>query len=264
MSKKTGLLLAASAFAMSVAMSGAAFAGDFNFLASGDYANLSGTGGNSGSANVYGGSGSAETSLGSVNLNAQLDLGYHEIAADHVNIGNFNVGGDLFWQGERGRLGAAVGYQKFSCCGADVDATNYGAFAELYAMPILTVGVKGGAFSGNFGIRGAYAGGEILDYLEPDCAISGTLDYTSFDHTSANELDYGIQGEWLVSEETPVSATFGYTRSNISHGGGNFNVFMLGLKLYLNGNDAKTLVDRQRSSNETWGSKLSTAAALQF
>lgn len=264
MSTRTRLLLASGTLAISMAITGTAFAGDFNGLVEGDWSNVSGSGGNSGTANLYGGSGSIETPLDVINLNAQVDLGYHDASVEHENIGNFNADGDLFWQGERGRLGATVGYQTFNCCGVDLNATNYGAFAELYAMPTMTVGVKGGAFSGNYGIRGSYGGGEVLDYLTPDCAVSGTLDYTSFDHTSANELDYGIQGEWLFSEQTPISGTIGYTRSNISHGGGNYNVFMLGVKLYLNGNGATTLVDRQRTGNETWGSKLSSVATLQF
>lgn len=262
MSRTRILLGAVSALALATMAMGPANAQVFNGALEGDYSSLD-LNAHNGSANVWGGGGSVETALGGLGLNAQLDAGYHDISAFHHDIGDFNVGGDLFWQGDRGRLGATVDYQNLSCCSTTIDVTNYGAFAELYVMPELTVGVKGGAFSGNFGIEGSYAGGEAVGYVMPDLALSGLLDYTSLDHGSS-ELDYTAQAEWLVSEQTPVSVTFGYTYSDFNHGG-SANTFLVGIKLYLDGNGAQTLVDRQRSANESWGSKFSTTGvALQF
>lgn len=263
MSRTRILLGAVSALALATMAMSSADAQVFNGTLEGDYSSID-LSGHNGSANVWGGGGSAETALGGLGLNAQLDAGYHDISVVHHDVGDFTIGGDLFWQGDRGRLGASVDYQNLSCCSQTIDLTNYGAFAELYVMPELTVGVKGGAFSGSFGIDGSYVGGEAEGYVMPDLAISGLLDYTSYDH-GFSEVDYTAQGEWLVSEQTPVSVTLGYTRSNFSHGGGSANTFMVGLKLYLDGNGAQTLVDRQRSANESWGSKFSTnGVALQF
>lgn len=270
MSRTRILLGAVSALALATMATSSANAQVFNGTVEGDYSSIEPSG-HGGSIDAWGGGGSVETALGSLGLNAQLDAGYHDISAFHHDISDYNVGGDLFWQGDRGRLGATVNYQNFNCCGITVDATNYGAFAELYVMPELTVGVKGGAFSGNIGIggvnvglNGAYVGGQAEGYIMPDLALTGMIDYTSYSH-GISEDDYTAQAEWLVSEQTPVSVTFGYTRSNFSGTGGNANTFMVGLKLYLDGNGAQTLVDRQRSANESWGSKFDTnGIAFQF
>ncbi len=264
MSKWTRILLGAASAVTLAAMSlSPASAAGFNGTLEGDYAHLSLNGGN-GTADQWGLAGSGEAGLGIAGLAAQVDAGYTSLSADHNTISKWNIGGDLFWTGQQGRVGATVNYQQFNCCGITVDATNYGGFAELYLLPVVTAGVKGGAFSGSFSLDGSYLGGEVEGYVMPDLALSGLIDYTSFNH-NVNETDYTAQGEWLVSEETPVSVTAGYTRSEFSHVNVSADTFMIGLKLYLNGNGAKTLVDRQRTATESWGSRFSSSAiALQF
>ena len=157
-----------------------------------------------------------------------------------------------------GRIGGTVGYNGLSGSGAGTfNVTNYGGFAEWYAAPMFTVGVKGGgatASAGGFGSGSAtYVGGEAVVYALPDLALNADIDYLSI--SGGNLTSYGGTAEWLVSEHVPVSVYGGYTYSEFSGGGGHLSTWMVGLKFYLNGNGASTLADRQRTGNANWGTE---------
>lgn len=82
----------------------------------------------------------------------------------------------------------------------------------------------------------------------------GSYNYLHVIHIG-NENDWSIQGEWLVSEQTPVSIFAGYENSDFS-GTGHVNTWFIGVKLYTNPNGPAPLVDRQRNGAATWGTQF--------
>jgi hypothetical protein len=235
---------------------GSAFSGTLQ----GQYSNISaGSGG--GSANVWGGEGSGAFDLGWSGLKVQVDGGYQGVSfSGSGSVDDWNVDGAFYWQGHQGRIGGTVGYNGFSGSGAGTfNVTNYGGFAEWYAAPMFTVGVKGGGASasdGGFGSGTAtYVGGEAVFYAFPNLALNGNVDYFSAGNAGGNITSYGGTAEWLFSESVPVSVYGGYTYSDFSGGGGHLSTWTVGLKFYLNGNGASTLADRQRTGNANWGTE---------
>jgi len=141
------------------AVSGPAFAdmgGGFSGTLQGQYSNISaGSGG--GNANEWGGQGSGAFGTGWGGLKLQVDGGYQGVTVSgNGSIDDWNVDGAAFWQSGWGRLGGTVGYNGISGSGSNINITNYGGFAEWYAAPMFTVGVKGGGASANDGGFGRY------------------------------------------------------------------------------------------------------------
>jgi len=234
---------------------------DFAGTLDGEYAYV-GVDNNGGSANVWGGNAAGRFNLGSWGLNAQIDGGYHTLSATNggPSLDNWDANGTLFWLGSEGRVGASFGYNGLSTTGIDGHIVNYGGFAEWYAAPSITVGIKGGAVdASNGGGSGDYVGGEIAWYAMPDVNVNATVDYLSFG--GGHLTNYSGQAEWLFSETTPVSIFGGYTRTEAT-GGFGANIWLAGLKLYTNGNGSSTLIDRQRTGTVDWASHLSAQSVL--
>ena len=234
---------------------------DFSGTLDGEYAYV-GVDNNGGSGNVWGGNASGRISLGPWGLNAQIDGGYHSLSATNggPSLNNWDANGTLFWLGSEGRVGASVGYNDLSTSGFDGHIVNYGGFAEWYGTSSITVGIKGGGVNAsNGGGSGDYVGGELVWYVIPDLNANATVDYLTFG--GGHLTNYSGEAEWLVSEDVPVSVFGGYTRTEAS-GGIGANTWLVGLKLYTNSNGASTLVDRQRTGNADWGSRLSTQSVL--
>jgi hypothetical protein len=244
------------------ALAGPAFADgtDFSGVLSGGYANLSGNGG--GSINSWGGSGSGMFGFGS-NFAGQIDAGYHNYSASGGGtVDDWNIDGSVFWRGTQGRVGAVVGYNSVSGSGTSGHVTNYGAFGEWFAGSMFTLGVKGGGFSGGGSGGSDYLGAAATVYAMPDLAFTGGYDYDSFGHGGGNANTWSIQGEWLVSERTPISVYAGYDSTSISGGGGSINTWIVGLKIYTDPEGPAPLVERQRSGAEQWGTSLGAAGSL--
>lgn len=237
-------ILAASALAL---MSAPALADDLDFagVLSGNYIHV---GSDLPSADGWGINGSGAVGLGDSGLAAELDAGHNHLSISSLDANDWNIGGSLFWKFGEGRVGATVNYTNVNLSvlsvGADAHATNYGGFGEYFASDMFTVGGKVGGFSGDF--DGVYFGGGVTGYVFPDFAVSGSVNYTNFNHLF-HETDLGISAEYLISEEIPVSGFVGYTWSDLSNGGGNANTLFVGLRLYTNTTGAATLVDRQRT-----------------
>lgn len=191
---------------------------------------------------------------------AQINAGYNHSNGSGTSANAWNVDGAAFWRGGEGRIGAAVGYTDINTAGPDVNATHYGLFGDWYATRSISLGVKGGAFNGSHGIKGDYAGAQIIGYVMPDFALSGSYDYTHVDHAT-NENDFTAQGEWLFSHSVPLSLYGGYTRAQFSHGV-SANVWFVGLRFYCDPVDG-TLADRQRNGAEIYGTHFGPAA-LRF
>jgi len=261
MSLRTTILGATCVVAVA-ALSGPAFAdfgSNFSGTLQGQYSNIS-PGGGGGSANAWGGAGSGAFDLGWSGLKLQVDGGYQGVNFSSVNVDDWNVDGAFFWQGAMGRIGGTVGYNGFSGSGAgSFNITNYGGFAEWYAGHMFTLGVKGGGASASGGGASGtadYVGGEAVFYVMPDLALNANIDYFSDPSGGGGNItSYGGTAEWLVSEHLPVSVYGGYTYTDLSSGGGHLSTWLVGLKFYLNGNGASTLVDRQRTGNANWGTE---------
>jgi len=239
MSIRNLILGGACALALSAVASGAALAG-FAGTISGDYGNLHASGG--GSADSWGGNVQGMFGVGP-GWSVEVDGGYHNISASGLNLDNWTVSGDAIWTGTKGRLAAQVGYDDTSGAGS-LHATNYGLVGEWWAQPSFTVSGKGGAFSGSGGGDGYYLGGALTGYIHDNFALSGGIDYTHLNH-AGNETDYTAQGEWLISETTPISVFGGYTYSDISGFGGHIDTWFVGLRFYTDGPGPMTLNDRQ-------------------
>lgn len=221
-------------------------------LLSGDYG-YTGLGTGNGHANDWGFDGAGAYNLG--NISFQAEGGWH----DYTNHGSWNdwdAGGAAYWTGSWMRLGATAGYQSEN---GDLSghATNYGAFANLYAGSTFTIGLKGGGFSGNGGLSGGNGGAQAIVYFWQNLALSGTYDYYGISH-GQNENDFGGKLEWLVSQRVPVSIWGGYEHSQVD-GVGHANSFLIGLKIYTDSFGPAPLVVRQRSGVEQWGTSFSPA-----
>jgi len=112
-----------------------------------------------------------------------------------------------------------------------------------------TIGVSGIGGSGSD--TGGYAGGMLQWYVVPNVSLSGAVDYVEF--TGVNSTSETVKLEWLFSQTMPVSIYGGYEHADLNAssfgnlGSGDF--FFVGIKLYMNGSGAGTLVDRQRSGS---------------
>ena len=228
---------------------------------------LKGAGADS-SANSYGINGSGAFGFGIPDFAAQIDGSYGHIGTHGNDADLWGIGGSVFWANALGRAGGTITYNKTtllgSASGFDFDNTTYGIFGEYYINDMLTVGGKGGWFkvSDNFSsgcggegsscsdsADGNYIGGILTGYVMPDVALSGAIDYLSFDN--GHITSYSVGGEYLFSEMLPVSGFISWTNTQISDGGPHENTWMFGLKYYFNDNGS-TLKDRQRNGTLGW------------
>jgi hypothetical protein len=235
----------------------------------GDYANTQVKG--APHTDAWGVDGSAVVGLGAPDVDAELDGSYHHLSNSGADANVWNVGGSAFWAPGPGRLGATVTYTSLDFSGAasgvNAHATTYGAFGEYYFENMLTLGAKGGGLDGTLGISGlgsgsatgSYLGGEVVGYLSPDFALSGTVDHYAIH--SAHLTSYTASGEYLISETMPLSIFGGYTNTQFSSGLGHANTWFAGLRFYLDG--APTLIDHQRNGTLGWiGSSNGLQAAF--
>jgi hypothetical protein len=254
LSLRINLFGAACALAL-VSLSAPASATDFSGILDGGYSNFDFNHGG-GSANDYHINGGGMFGL-APNWAAQINAGYNHSTASGSDANAWNIDGTAFYRANAGRIGATVGYTSIDVTGPNANATHYGAFGDWYASRSITVGVKGGFFDGNHGVKGDYAGAQNLGYVTPDHALTGSYDYTHLNHVT-NENDFTAQAEWLFSHQVPVSLYGGYTRSEFSHSV-SANVWFVGLRFYCDPVEGG-LIDRQRNGAEIYGSHFGPAA----
>ncbi|MBV9330510.1 MAG: hypothetical protein JOZ55_03040 [Alphaproteobacteria bacterium] len=229
---------------------------DVSAIAGADYDHVSLSGGN-GSADGFDAGGAVAIPLGWSGLNVQGQGGYSYLS--HVlgpySANQLNIGGTVYWADPTWRIGGVYNYIANNAIGSTFKLNEYGGAAEFFFAPEITLAANGGGFSGNFHVSGWYVGGHATGYIMPDLGITGAVEYTDATTLGApgstgTEVDLTAQGEWLVSEEIPVSVFGGYTYSSLNSGfglGSNGNTFFVGLKLRLNESGAGDLVDRDRS-----------------
>lgn len=210
----------------------------------------------SGHLNDWGVNGSVAVPVAS-NWTVQADGAYDNYTGQGGGSAHTDaISGTAFWSGSEGRLGATAGYNQIGAGGSTDSFENYGGFGVLYATDHLTFGLKGGALTGS-GLHTGYAGAEAIGYITPDAALSGTIDYTTLGGTHFTA--YGVHGEYLVSHTLPISVTAGFTRSELG-AYAQTNTYSIGLKYYFGGKGS--LVEHQRTGDETWGTKQSAVSIL--
>lgn len=202
----------------------------------GGYANLSNGGGD-----AYSIDGAVEMPFGG-NWGAELTGGYHHLTiGGGVDLGN--IGGSLYWRSGDFRIAGTVNYMDLSV----LHVTSYGVGGEWFASDNFTAALRGGGASGQFGVDGGYFGGDLKYYFTPDIALNAGVDYINlagFTHVTTED----VRGEWLISQEVPVSLYGGYAHAE-SPTAGSQDAFFMGVKLYMHGDGATSLVARQRSGN---------------
>jgi hypothetical protein len=261
-------ILFGSVCAMAMAVAAPALADDmgsmtnFSGTLSGDYSNTHFKG--LGSVDFWGGSAEGMIGLGDTGANAQVDGSYHKAnAAGGGDADIWNIDGSLFTIiNHGGRLGATYGYNSIDFSGfGSVHDQNYGLFGEWWASDDITVAGKVGGFDGNALGSGYYAGGQGKFYVMPDLGLSAAIDHAHYNAGSGStETDYTLAGEYLFSEETPISVVGGWSYDNIA--GEHADTWFISLKLYCNGGSgAQTLADRQRASG-TLGYDVGAGALL--
>jgi hypothetical protein len=180
-------------------------------------------------------------------------------------------GGDVFWRDYAGSTGINVNFATAITSGASGGfATgtraydSYGAFGQFFALPDLTLEIKGGRVEDGF--EGWYGDAGAVFYPYPDFALDLTLDYADTLHIHREVKDIAFQFEYLPVREMPVSMYIGYDYANYSnitpHG---VSVFLVGLKAYLGGGGREgTLVDYQRNGTTNWDGPPQTLIGLGF
>lgn len=225
-------------------LSAPAFADDLDLagVLTGSYNHVSGN--KIPDANAWGVDGAAKLGLGTSGLNAELNVGYNRTAFAGLRAQNWYTGGSLFMKLDEGRVGANVNYNEINFLGENAHVTSFGGFGDYFVNDTFTVGGKLGGFSGD--ANGLYIAGNVTGYVFPNLALSGLVGFTNV-NKAYQATDLGVQGEYLISEEIPVSGFAGYTYSDISNGGGNAHTVFVGLRLYTNTVGGTTLVERQRN-----------------
>ena len=181
--------------------------------------------------------GAANVPLHLSNLSAELDLGDEGVGGLHTLDG----GGGVVWTDPDFRLAGTVIYNRGSAGGVHLEETTIGGGGEWYPSDWLTLGAHAGAIAGRF--AGGFASGTVKGYVTPDLSIAGFATFSDWKVTFLqkfiDETDLGVKGEFLVSEDIPLTIQAGYTHQQIDGFGGllgpaaHDNVFSIGVRLYL-------------------------------
>jgi hypothetical protein len=198
--------------------------------------------------------GGAVLPLGS-NFAVQGNIGYNQESFLGVNIDTLHGAASGFFAGSVGRLGASVGVGHLTVSGSSghLDVTTVSAFGDFYGSDRFTASGRVGILIGN-GLHNAYyAGGQVVGYILPDLALTGTIDDADLGSlVGTRETDFRVGGEYLVSHSMPLSVSAAYAYNDYKFGGSRAdgNTFSVGLKYYIGGSGS--LVDHQRSGTEGW------------
>ena len=183
------------------------------------------------------------------NLSLELNAGDDGIGPAH----SLDIGGGIVWTDPDFRLAGTLVYNRGGLFGSDFDETTISAGGEWYPSDFLTLGAQVGDIAGR--LAGGYASGAVKLYPLPDLSISGFATFSQWKFPFfkiISETDVGAKGEFLVSEDWPLTVQGGYTHEQIDgFGGGGFfhaNVFSVGLRLYLDSNSAPApLIEHNRT-----------------
>lgn len=204
-----GLWLAAWLSAASAAQ-----AADFSGLLSGGYQNISTSGT---SADGYRIEGAGLANFGG--LNAQADAGYQKVSLSGVSLKDAGGEGDLFWRGRAFTLGGSFRYDDLRTNVTSISdhLTSFGAFAEVYLGPHLTLQAKGGKIDGAF--SGSYVAVAAKYYIFRQLSIQPIYQYSDLG-SLGHDNSYGGAMELFISPRLPLAITASYAHSSSSGVGG--------------------------------------------
>ncbi len=173
----------------------------------------------------------------------QLNAGYVATETRSFDTDQWNLGGSVLYTESFGRVGANFGWSEASNTWDSYGQYNYGLFGEYFAADYLTVGAKAGMFSGK--LDGHYFGANLTGYALPNLSFTGSVDHAQINRI-AHDTIYTLQGEYLVSDDLPISFFAGYSYTQFTNYAGNQKTFFLGLRFFMNSN-ATTLVEHHRT-----------------
>ncbi|GAA0543395.1 hypothetical protein FHS83_000380 [Rhizomicrobium palustre] len=181
-------------------------------------------------------------------LNVQGYADYSENRSKSIPVDTWASGGALTLRDYNYALGFAGGYNSSRALGVNAGYGNYGLIGEFYAMPDLTLRLRGGGISGNVGPLGGdggYYGGGASYYVTPNLALNADASYSTV--SSLHWSNFEIGPEYLISNELPVSVSAAYTQSNINALGRSLNSsgFMVRLAWHLG--EGNSLVEYDRN-----------------
>jgi hypothetical protein len=189
-----------------------------------------------------------------MSLNFQFDGSYNHRWFDGFSQEVWNLGGNVFWANNDGRVGINVNYATATHEG---HLTNYGAFGEWY-FGNFTGMAKGGwvsAGGAETGGHGNYLGVALSAYFIPDLAITLGGDWVQdiggqgcqiCGRTGVDRSALEVAAEFLLSEDYGVSgfAEYMYRTDRIQRVNENASAFFVGLRWYTGGG---SLMDRHRN-----------------
>jgi len=194
---------------------------------------------------------SANLSLPWSNLSAEFVLGDDGVGGQHT----FDVGGGVVWTDPDFRLAGTVTYNRGSAAGfINLDETTISGGGEWYFSDSVTVGAQAGVIAGRF--AGGFASGAVKVYVMPDLSVGGFATFSEWKPSGfkvVNETDFGAKGEFLISEDFPLTIQAGYTHEQVSGFGfplfnARANVFSVGVRVYLDSSSAPvTLIQHNRT-----------------
>ncbi len=199
------------------------------------------------------------------NYNVQGDFAFASHSPDNsktlgisLALDTWTAGGTFFWRDPNvGMLGVDVGYQSADV-GISGDGFRIGGRGEYYCGDHWTIGAAAGWEQVDFHsisrIDGWYANAQVKYYWNDRTSFSLNGNYytanVSAAPINANQWSVGLEGEYLISRDTPVSVYGGvrYGDFNVnftSHDPTDWTVYA-GLKFRF-GNDGGALVDQDRN-----------------
>lgn len=197
------------------------------------------------------------------NYYAQADFAFASHSPDNtgpvsISLDTWTAGGTFFWRDPSvGMLGVDVGYQSVDV-GLSGDGFRVGARGEYYFSDRLTFGAAAGweqvDFKSIATVDGWYANAQVKYYWNDKTSLSLNGNYFTADVNStpfsADQWSVGLEGEYLVSRETPVSVYGGVRYGDFNFDPGSTSATQwtayVGLKFRF-GNDGGALVDQDRN-----------------
>ena len=216
------------------------------------------------SVNTFIGSGAVDYNVEG-NYFAQLDFAFASHSPDSGKTGGISLsldtwtaGGTFFWRDPSvGMLGVDLAYQSADI-GISGDGLRAGLRGEYYVNNRVTIGAAVGweelDFHGLTRADGWYANAQVKYYVSDKTSLSLNANYYTADINNApfdtNQWSVGLEGEYLISRETPVSVYAGvrygdFNIDNLSNDPTDWTAYV-GLKFRF-GNDGGSLADQDRN-----------------
>ena len=257
----TGLLAANGAQAQPLSVSGTLEGGYSNYDTPG--ANLA----------EWRGAGSGLFTIEKPGIAIQANFGNSGLKVRGQSADLWRYDAAVFWRDRRGAIGVDGGSDSVSAgitstssstsANTGFNFVHYGMFGEFYAIPNLTLHMRGGRVDGDH--AGYYSSVGLVFYPLESIAVNLTGDYIKLDKPAPTVTDVSLTAEYMPVRDVPVTLSIGYTYASLSQLSGHQDVLSAGIKWYFGGEGRSgTLVDRQRNGPENWGGPPATLVGVGF